>query len=309
MTLLPRRLEHALSLTTTRENKEYLPGFPLDPSLQIAHALAPALMEAQVLVLACPMKGLRETCLRVQTALPTARQLRWVISLCKGLEPETLLRPCEIISTLLPDYTHGALSGPSFAHEVAAGKPTAITLASHGDEESLRLLQSSLSSPSLRVYASHDLTGVELGGCLKNIYAIGAGISDGLKLGDNARAAYITRALNEMVVLGKALGGDIATFYGLSGFGDLVVTCNGKGSRNRTFGEHIAQGRSVTDILQGRRDVIEGYWATASFYALTQKKGIEAPLLAALYAVLYEGLPPRQAIEALMRRELKTEKP
>lgn len=307
VTLVPRRMEHALALAADRENVDYLPGHPLDVNIQIACELGPALMEAEVVFLACPMKGLRDLCEQLKTHRASSWGLQWIVTLCKGLEPETHLRPGQIVSEVFPDLKHAAFSGPSFADEVAQGQPTAITFASESNDPSREKLQHELSNKTLRVYLSHDLVGVELGGCLKNIYAIGAGIADGLGLGDNPKAAYMTRALRETIDLTTALGAEPTTCFGLSGFGDLVATCNGKGSRNRSFGQALARGEGIDALLQNRRTVVEGYWATKSFYELAQRKQLAAPILIELYAVLYENKEPREAIGSLMMRQLKDE--
>ncbi len=307
VTLTPRRMEHALELSSARENADYLPGFELPHDLQIGCELTPVLMEADVALLACPSSALRDLCQRIDEARDSAWNLQLVISLCKGLEKGTLLMPAEVVGDALPGMPHGVLSGPTNAAEVAKGLPTAITLATDADEALACEVQTAFSGPSLRVYRSTDVTGVELGGCLKNPYAIGAGICDGLGLGDNTKATYLTRALHEMVRFGQALGGKQETFYGLSGFGDLVATCNGSWSRNRTFGEKFGSGESIESLLSGRKTVVEGYGATAAFQELLKKTGKEAPLLTAIYAMLYKGLDPKQAIGELMTRELKSE--
>lgn len=307
VTLVSRRIEHALELAGTRENRDYLPGHRLDTNVQLACELAPALMEADVVFLACPMRGLSELCSRIDGCRDSSWRLKVLISLCKGLEPESLLRPAQIIERVLPDYLHGTLSGPSFAHEVAAGKPTAVTLACSVADPLFVEIQTAMSDAALRVYLSRDLLGVELGACLKNIYAIGAGIADALELGENAKAAYMTRALKEMRDIGIALGAEPDTFFGLSGFGDFVVTCGGKASRNRSFGENLGRGATVAALMEGRRTVVEGYASTQSFHALVRQKKLNAPILEELYAVLYAGKSPRQALGSLMMRELKEE--
>lgn len=308
VTLAPRRMEHALQIASERENADYLPGVPLEQNIQIGCELLPALMEADVAVLACPAKGLRGLAEGIHEALPGIWNLKMVITLSKGLERQTLLKPNEVVRQCLPGLPHAALSGPTYAAEVAAGQPAAIVLAGEAPEALMAEIQHAMSGPTLRVYRSADVVGVELGGCLKNIYAIGAGICDGLGLGDNAKAAFLTRALHEMVRFGQALGGQAETFYGLSGFGDLVATCNGTWSRNRTFGREFAQGTTANALLAERKTVVEGYWATASFYQIWQNTGGDAPLLEAIYAMLYEGKPPKEAIGELMTRRLKREK-
>jgi len=307
VTLAPRRMEHALAIASARENTDYLPGYPLAQDVQIGCEIMPTLMEADAVILACPSTGLRDLCQKVKEALPHAHQLKMAIALCKGFERESLKPPAEIISELLPELDAAVLSGPTFAGEVAAGQPTAIVLAAEGDSDQLLAIQHAISNESLRVYRSSDLKGVELGGCLKNIYAIGAGLCDGLKLGDNARAAYLTRALAELVRLGVALGGQAETFYGLSGFGDLVATCNGEWSRNRTFGEQLARGQSVDDQMAGRKTVVEGYWAAQCVFDMAKQKGVDAPILGEIHRVCYAGAAPAEALRNLMGRELKAE--
>jgi len=290
--LVPRRAEHVAALVAARENVDYLPGIALPESLRVSAEISPALTGAEVLLLACPSQALRETCARVRAALPKNAPAPLVLSLAKGLEVGSHI---------------GALTGPTNAAEVARGQPAAMLLASGLVQESLRALQTALSSAALRVYTSGDLVGAELGGCLKNIYAIAAGCCDGLQLGDNARAALLTRALAEMIRVGVALGAQPETFYGLSGFGDLVATCHGGWSRNRQFGEQIGAGARATELLAGRRSVVEGYKTTKSFSELCAKRGIEAPILLEMYAILFEEKPPAEALASLMTRELKSE--
>jgi glycerol-3-phosphate dehydrogenase (NAD(P)+) len=308
VTLAPRRFEQALTLASTRENTDYLPGFLLPQSVQIAHELAPVLMEAELVVLACPSQALRETCGRMAAGLAQATQLRLVVSLAKGLELGTHLRPTEVMAATLPGRAVGCLTGPTNAAEVAAGKPCAMVLAATGvDEAYLAEVQAALSGPGLRVYRGDDVAGVEFGGCLKNVYAIAAGCCDGLRLGDNAKAALLTRALAEMVRVGVALGAKAETFYGLGGFGDLVATCNGPWSRNRTFGQHLGEGKKVSDLITASKSVVEGYRTTESFHGLCARRGIDAPILGEIHKILYAAKPPAEALAALMGRELRRE--
>src|ERR1035437_5376608 len=251
VTLIPRRFEQALALSTSHENADYLHGIVLPPSLQIGHELAPVLMEAEVVLLACPAQAIRETCGHVKASLGLATQLKLIVSLAKGLELGTHLRPTEVISAVLPQYASAALTGPTNAAEVARGKPSAMTLAAGRMDEFIAAVQAALSGPTLRVYTSDDVAGVEFGSCLKNVYAIAAGCCDGLGFGENSKAALLTRALAEMVRVGQALGARPETFYGLSGFGDLVATCHGGWSRNREFGQRVGEGRSVAELLAG----------------------------------------------------------
>ena len=307
VTLCSRRFEHALELSSARENIDYLPGHTWGPDLQVGCEFKPATMEAELVILACPMKGLRGFCEALKAERESARELKMVVTLCKGVEPETLLTPSAIVEELLPGVAVGALSGPSNAAEVAEGRPTAVVLASEADEALTTEMQETFNGGALRAYRSGDLLGVELGGALKNPYAIGAGLCDGLKLGDNAKAAYLTRSLHEMVRAGVALGGQPETFYGLSGFGDLVATSTGAWSRNRTFGEALAKGTPIDELLGHRKTVVEGYAVTEGFHALLKKHGAETPILAHLYAILYEGLQPRKALESLLARAPKPE--
>lgn len=305
VSLVARRVEHALDIATNHENKKYLAGYTLPLDMQIGCMLRPVLMEAEVVFLAIPSKTLTENCKNIRDHLQASKNLRLIITLCKGMTTTNNKRPSEIVSTILPDYSCATLSGPTFAEAVAAGKPSAAVLCGTGSEEELREAQEAISDNTFRIYFSKDLVGVELGGALKNVYAIASGICDGLALGDNAKAALLTRSLAEMVRLGSALRGQKETFYGLSGFGDLVATCNGSWSRNRIFGEKIAQGHSIENLLSEM--VVEGYGSTKSFFTLSHKESIGTPILDEIYTVIYANKNPREAVEALMSRGLKEE--
>lgn len=307
VTLVPRRLEQALALATSRENVDYLPGFRLDDSIQIGLEAAPALMDAEVVFLACPSKGLPDL---VRTLGPAVRSssVRMVVSLCKGLDQTTLRRPTELMTEAFGSVPVATLSGPSNAAEVARGLPTALVLASAADPAELRAVQAAVSGPTLRAYTSADVAGVEIGGTLKNVYAFGAGLCDGLGLGSNAKAAFLTRALSEMMRLGEAVGGRSETFLGLSGVGDLMATAHGAWSRNRAFGEKFAaHPQSTLEELRTRRDSVEGYRATETLARLAQRRGVDAPILGCLHRILFEGLEPRAGVLALMTRDLKAE--
>ncbi len=307
VTLVPRRMDLALEISTNRENKPYLPDCKLDDSIQIGCELKPVLMETEVVLMAYPSKYLRWICGQVSEHLKDARQIKLFISLCKGLEEGTNLKSSEILAETLPGYLYGALSGPTYAREVAQGKPTAIVFAATDKNDFTLEVQKAMSNRHLRVYRSDDLAGVELGGCLKNVYAIASGVLDGLGLGDNARAALLSRSLAEMVRLGSFLGGNVETFYGLSGFGDLVATCNGAWSRNRTFGELIGKGQSPKSLIESGKMTVEGYQTTDCFHKICQKQDLAAPILDEVHAVLFEGRKPITALESLMSRELKEE--
>lgn len=307
--LVPRRLEQAQAIVAHRENAEYLPGVALPPGLTVTSDLTAALVAADVVVLACPAQALRETSTRLRAALPSAGPDRFVVSLAKGLESQTHARPSEVIASVIPGVLVGALTGPTNALGVARGEPSAMVLAANRSTTPLQEFQSAMSGRTLRIYTSDDLAGVEFGGCLKNIYAIAAGCCDGLKLGDNTKAALLTRALAEMVRVGVALGARPETFYGLSGFGDMVATCYGGWSRNREFGQRIGEGCAAADLLAHRKTVVEGYKTTESFAGLCAERHIDAPILREVQAILYAGKKPAAAIAALMTRELKREAP
>lgn len=305
--LVPRRTEHAKLVAETRLNADYLPGLTLPLSVDVTADLCAAVAEAEIVLLACPAQALRETCARIRAAISPVSSAHFVVSLAKGLELGTHLRPSEVIAEVLPKVLVGSLTGPTNALGVARGDPSAMVLATHDANAWVQALQAALSGPTLRVYTSEDLRGVEFGGCLKNIYAIAAGCVDGLRLGDNTKAALLTRALAEMVRVGTALGAQTETFYGLSGFGDLVATCYGLWSRNREFGQQLGEGRTAASLIANRRTVVEGYKTTEAFAELCAERDIEAPILREVHAVLSEGKKPAAALAALMTRELKPE--
>jgi glycerol-3-phosphate dehydrogenase (NAD(P)+) len=307
VTLVPRRIEQALSIASSRENEDYLPGFKLPHRIQIGCEVEPVLMEAEVVFLACPSKALRALCESLRGKLDAAWQLKLFVVMCKGLELETFKTPVEIVNEIFPEIACGVLSGPTFAGEVASGNPTAVAFAVDPGFEDAARYQEAFSNTSLRAYLTRDVRGTELGGTLKNIYAIASGLCDGLKLGDNAKAALLTRSLNEMVRLGELLGGQKETFYGLSGFGDLVATCSGSWSRNRTFGERVGKGEAPEAIISGQKSVVEGYRATECLKRLCVEKHVDAPILSQIHAILYQGKVPLEALQALMNRGLKSE--
>ncbi|MDX2110677.1 MAG: NAD(P)H-dependent glycerol-3-phosphate dehydrogenase [Verrucomicrobiota bacterium] len=307
VSLVFRETDEAAEAATIRENKHFLPGIPIDQNIQISCEAAPTLLEADVLILVCPSKFLRPQCREIKPMLASASRLKLIVSLVKGLEDGTNLCATDIIKQELPGVPVAALSGPTFASQVARGQPGAAVLASDDDTPFLREVQKAMSGESLRIYTSSDLIGVELTGSLKNVYAIAAGICDGLGLQDNSKAALLTRSLAEMVRVGTNLGGRVETFYGLTGFGDLILTCNGKESRNRTFGELFAQGVSVEELLTKRQMTVEGYRTCACFYKICQDRKLSAPILQEIHAMLYCGKDPQQALRSLMGRELKAE--
>ena len=309
-TLVPRRTKHAEAIAAACENVDYLPGIQLPKNLAINADLTAVVESAETLFLACPSVGLRPLCENIQATgkLRSRTDGHMVLSLAKGLEKSTLQIPSAVMESALPGAVVGAFSGPSFAKEVAAGQPAALVLsAPAASKERLKSVQAALSNGSMRVYLSDDLLGVELGGCLKNIFAIGVGIMASMNLGSNATAAFLTRSLHEMMILATRLGADPRTVYGLSGFGDLSATCSDDQSRNRSFGRRIGNGESVEAILSSQRTVVEGYWACECFFELCQKKDLEAPILSEIYAVLYQGKSAHRALMDLMTRSLKEE--
>lgn len=307
VTLVPRRAEQATSLSHLRENVDYLPKVKLEPSIAIEVNKARALEAADVVFLGCPSSALKALAIEINEILNKQQKSTnpVFIVLSKGLDRETLAPPVSNIVPILKDYACGMLSGPNFALEVAQGKPAATTLALKSTQASS--IQKALSNEQFRVYLSEDIRGVEYAGCLKNVYAIGAGICDGLQLGDNAKAAYLTRSLYELVKIGTAQGGKKETFYGLSGMGDLTGTCYGPLSRNRSFGQNIAQGQDPETFFAVQKNVVEGYWTIKSFYQFLKNYSFEAPILEALYTIVHQKKSPHKAILNLMGRTLKKE--
>ena len=307
VSIAPRRIEQAMQLTSSRENADYLSGFRLPESLQIGYELEPVLMEADLVFLACPAKGLRAICERIINETKGHEHIKLIVILSKGLEKDSFKMPYEVVREYFPNTPVGILSGPSFASEVAAEGPTALSLAVEICSPTMETIQESISNDKLRIYLTDDLKGVGYGGILKNIYAIGAGLCDGLKLGDNAKSAYVTRALNEMVSMGKSLGGRKETFYGLSGFGDFIATSFGAWSRNRTFGESLGKGIPAEQILSGQKTVVEGFVAVDCLYQIARRDDLDTPILDELHAIIYDKKSPKLALSNLMVRHLKTE--
>jgi glycerol-3-phosphate dehydrogenase (NAD(P)+) len=230
-----------------------------------------------------------------------------VVVATKGLEPESLMLMTDVVASELASARVVAISGPSFAVEVARGQPTAVVAASR-DADAATSVQRALSSPAFRVYTNDDVTGVELGGALKNVMAVATGIADGLELGLNTRAALITRGLAEMTRLGVALGARADTFFGLAGLGDLVLTCTGALSRNRAVGLEIGRGRALADVVAGSESVAEGVRNTANALALADRARVEMPIVATVHRILFEGQRPRAGLEELMTRDLRPER-
>ena len=284
-------------------NERFLAGIALDHSLRAHADVTVAVQGAEVVMLVAPSHALRTVAQSMRGALVAGTIL---VVATKGIETGTLMLMTDVVAAELPGHPVVALSGPSFALEVARRQPTAIVAAST-DAVSARAVQQLLSEQRFRIYTQHDVTGVELGGALKNVMAVATGIVEGLGLGFNSRAALITRGLAEMTRLGVALGAEPATFSGLAGIGDLVLTCTGSLSRNRAIGMEIGAGKSLDAALAGKETVAEGVLTTRSAHALTQRVGIVMPIVATAHRILFDGYSPRDAIGDLMTRELRTE--
>jgi glycerol-3-phosphate dehydrogenase (NAD(P)+) len=303
VTLWARDAGQIEAMGTSHCNQIYLPEIELPQSLQLSADLKVALTGADIILLVVPTSALRAT-LRLIAELPAPIPVIWA---CKGFEANTALLPHQVVAETLPsNFLRGVLSGPSFALEVARGLPTALTLAST-DAEFARHTAQCLHHARLRIYSSTDVSGVEVGGAVKNVLAIAAGISDGLGFGNNARAALITRGLAEMIRLGLKLKGQAETLGGLSGAGDLILTCTGDLSRNRRVGMLLAQQHTVPDILRQLGHVAEGVYTVREVHQMAQRLGVEMPISEAVYRVLYEQIPAASAVEDLLSRSPNTE--
>jgi glycerol-3-phosphate dehydrogenase (NAD(P)+) len=303
VTLWARDAMQVIAMQSSRSNQRYLPEIPFPQSLQLTPDFDAALADAALLIVAVPVFSLRGVLQRIAT-LPVATPVIW---LCKGFEAQTSQLPHQIVAeTLPPNFSRAVLSGPSFAQEVARGLPTALTLASNDIEFAQRTAQA-LHHSRLRIYSSDDVAGVEVGGAIKNVLAIAAGISDGLRLGFNARAALLTRGLAEMTRLGLQLGGKAETLGGLSGAGDLILTCTGDLSRNRQVGMLLAQKRELTNILSELGHVAEGVYTAREVHQIALRESVDMPICEAVYRVLYEQLAADEAAESLLSRQPSNE--
>jgi glycerol-3-phosphate dehydrogenase (NAD(P)+) len=294
------------SISRRQTNEKFLPGHLIPEAVAVSSELERVVEGAEILVSEMPSQHCRALFERMRPLLPPEIL---VISATKGLEEGSLLRMSEVIRLVLKRESAaiGALSGPSFAQEVARGDPTAITIASQ-DADLLRTVQQEFGDPRFRVYTNSDVVGVELGGALKNIIAIAAGICDGLGLGHNSVAALITRGLAEMTRLVVACGGRADTMAGLAGLGDLVLTCTGGLSRNRSVGAELGRGKKLPDIISNMHGMVaEGVFTTTAAVGLAHARGVEMPITQQMYAILHEGKSPREAIEHLMSRSGKSE--
>lgn len=291
------------AISRTRVNPLYLDGCPLHAGVRPTGQLAEAVSGQDLVLSVAPSHATRQV---LAGAAETVAEGALVVSATKGLEPRSHLRMSEVIAQVLPGVRPVVLSGPSFAAEVYAGQPTAVVAASH-DDEAARTTQAVFSSGRFRVYSSGDVVGAEIGGSLKNVMAIAAGILEGLGMGHNPRAALLTRGLAEIARLGVALGADPLTFAGLAGMGDLVLTATGHLSRNRALGEAIGRGQRLEAYLAGQRTVAEGVNTTRAALELAHATGVELPITAKVAEVLFDGKDPRTGIDELMERTLKSE--
>ncbi len=304
--LWARREEVAESIATRHRNPDYLSDFALPAELTATTDLSRAVDDAAAVVMAVPSHGFREVFTQIAPGISPETP---VVSLTKGIEQGTLATMTAIVADVAAghDPAHiGVLTGPNLAVEIMSGQPTASVMA-FPDLATARALQSVFMGPTFRVYTNDDVAGCELGGALKNVMAIAAGMSDGLGFGDNTRATLITRALAELTRLGTALGGRPSTFAGLAGMGDLIATCISTNSRNHRVGFNMAQGKSLDQVVAEMRMVAEGVKTTRAVLGLAARSGIEMPIATHVGRVLYEGLDPRDAVLSLMTRDPKSE--
>lgn len=296
--------EHAEELADSGENLRYLPGYILPADVDVTARLDDAIDDAEIILCVTPSQALRSIMEQIAAHL-TPRQI--LLSAAKGIEEKTFLRMSQVMAEHADGNPIAVIGGPSFAQEVAAGMPTALTIATDDDLVGTRL-QNDFSSPSLRVYRNQDVPGTELGGALKNVIALAAGVVAGLELGNNAAAALITRGNAEISRLAIACGGRRETMAGLAGIGDLVLTCSSSLSRNRTVGFELGRGRKLPEILEGLNGkVAEGIRSTTAALGLAARYGVEMPITEQMAAILHEGKSPRDAIRDLMARPGRTE--
>jgi len=304
VTLWARDTAQIMAMRATRCNQLYLPDILLPDNLNLSADFCAALSDAELVVIAVPSAALRMVLQQLAAYGPFGKLRAGtdVMWLCKGFEAETSLLPHQVAASVLPQgFRCGVLSGPSFAQEVARGLPTALTFAAH-DQIYARNTAQALHHARLRIYASTDVTGVEVGGAVKNVMAIAAGISDGMGLGYNARAALLTRGLAEITRLGLALGGRPETLFGLSGAGDLILTCTGDLSRNRQVGLLLAQQHELPEILNRLGHVAEGVYTVREVHRMAQQLNVAMPICEAVYRILYEHIPATEVVTELLNR-------
>ena len=295
--------DEILMLKEHREHLQKLPGVKLSDSMIFTDCLKNAMEDKELLVLAVPSSFVRKTASQMKEFYKSGQV---VVNVAKGIEEATLMTMSDVISDEIPNVRVAVLSGPSHAEEVGRGIPTTI-VAGAKEKETAELVQNMFMNDVFRVYTSPDVIGIEIGAALKNVVALAAGIADGLGYGDNTKAALITRGMAEITRLGIAMGGEAETFYGLSGIGDLIVTCASMHSRNRRAGILIGQGKTAKQAMEEVGAVVEGYYAAKAAYALGQREGIDMPITEAAYKVLYEGADARETFQSLMIRRRKSE--
>jgi glycerol-3-phosphate dehydrogenase (NAD(P)+) len=303
VTLWAYEADEVAKMNATRLNKTFLPGVELPANIRVTNDMRDAL-GAELALLVPPSKAMRAVAKSFAALNPPRSMV--LLSCTKGIELHSGLRMSEIITEFLPENPIAVLSGPSHAEEVARKAPTAVVIGC-ADHDIAERLQAAFSGGTFRAYTSTDVAGIELGGALKNIFALGAGVADGLGLGDNTKAALVTRSLAELIRLGVALGGRRETFQGLSGIGDLMVTCFSKHSRNRGVGERLGRGETLEQISAGMAMVAEGVPTTLSAAECARKLGVETPIIGQISAILYENKPAREAMMELMSRDPRPE--
>ena len=303
VSLWARNPDHAAEMAETRENQRLLPGVSIPSSIAITSDITAAVADSDLLVMAVPTAFLRDCLNDISPALNNDRP---VVSVIKGIENETFLRPSEIIGEVLGSRAVVSLSGPSHAEEITRRLPATVVAAS-GDLALARRVQQTFTTDRFRVYTNVDIIGVELAAALKNVIAIAAGICDGLGYGDNAKSALMTRGLVEMTRFGTSLGALPETFAGLAGMGDLITTCASPYSRNRKVGERLGAGETLDQILQSMDAVAEGVWTTRSVHELAEQQEIDMPITTEVFRVLFEGKPALEATDSLMMRPPRNE--
>ncbi len=303
VSLWVRNSTFAQHIAETRVNSRLLPGIQLHDGVTVTSDAEQALGKSEIVLICIPTRGIREAISALQSWIPKEAVL---VSAVKGIENETLIRPSEMIQEILGDRPVVALGGPCHAEEAACGKPASV-VASCENLQHAEIVQQVFSNSHLRVYSNTDILGVELGGALKNVIAIAAGISDGLEFGDNAKSALITRGLAEMGRFGAVMGAHPDTFNGLAGIGDLIATCGSRHSRNRHVGELLGKGQTLKQIQGSMQAVAEGVWTAKSIFSISQQKKIDMPIADQVYRVLFEDKSPHKATLELMQRPLKGE--
>ncbi|WP_066502831.1 NAD(P)H-dependent glycerol-3-phosphate dehydrogenase [Abyssisolibacter fermentans] len=298
-----RNNEQVKIINNTRLNNKYLPDVHLPEGINVTNDIIKAVYEKDIVLLAVPSHAVRETVKKIKTNI---RKDQVIVNVAKGIENDSLMRISEIVNEELTDYKYAILSGPSHAEEVAKNMPTAVVAASN-DKQVTEYVQETFMAPTFRVYSSSDVIGVELGGSIKNVVALGAGISDGLGYGDNTKAALMNRGIAEITRLGVKMGANRYTFTGLSGIGDLIVTCTSMHSRNRRAGIKIGEGMNLDEAVESIGMVVEGVKTAKSAHQLSEKYNVELPISDAIYKVLYEGKNVKNAVDELMLRDKKNE--